>query len=186
MELLEVIAGRRSVREYRPDQPPQDAIERIIAAAVLAPSAVNRQPWSFTVVRNSALLDEISRQAKAHMTRNRPLPLPESLYEKLGDADFHVFYRAPVLIVISGPAGEPWMAEDCAMAAQNMMLAAHDLGMGSCWIGLAQPWLATPEGKKAVGLPQDRAPLAPIILGYPSAAAPSVPRKSPHIRWIDD
>jgi len=65
MELFDVISGRRSVREYQPQPPSQALIMRAIGAAVMAPSAVNAQPWSFTVVRDRPLLDEISRKAKA-------------------------------------------------------------------------------------------------------------------------
>jgi nitroreductase len=184
MELFEAIANRRSVRDYRSETPPQELIARAIAAAVEAPSAVNRQPWSFAVVRSRPLLDEMSREAKAYMTASRPLALPEHLYEKLSSADFHVFYNAPALVVISAPASEAWAAEDCALAAENLMLAACDLGLGSCWIGLAQPWLATPLGKRAIELPETHAPVAPIILGYPCGLTPAAPRKAPDIRWI--
>ncbi len=150
----------------------------------MAPSAVNRQDWVFTVVRDRALLDDVSSKAKAYMTAERPLQLPEQLYEKLADAKFHVFYRAPALIVVSGPAADPWGAEDCALAAENLMLAAHGLGLGSCWIGLSQPWLATAEGRRALALPDTHNPIAPIILGHASAPPAPVPRKTPDIRWI--
>lgn len=184
MELFDAIAERRSVRQYLRQSPPEELIRRVISAAVMAPSAVNRQPWTFTVVRDRSLLDEISREAKAYMTGARPLSLPEHLYERLVSEDFHVFYQAPALIVISAPAAEPWIAEDCALAAENLMLAAHGLGLGSCWIGLSHPWLATPAGKQAIGLSESHTPVAPIILGYPAAAAPAVPRNEPDIRWI--
>lgn len=184
MELFDAIAERRSVREYLPQSPPEELIKRVVSAAVMAPSAVNRQPWTFTVVRDRSLLDRISREAKAHMTGARPLRLPEHLYEWLASEEFHVFYRAPALIVISAPAIDPWIAEDCALAAQNLMLAAHGFGLGSCWIGLSQPWLATPAGKQALGLAETQTPVAPIILGYPAAAPPAVARKEPDIRWI--
>lgn len=185
MDVLEAIVTRRSVRDYLPDAPSRETIERLIEAATRAPSAVNRQPWSFSVVRDRALLDRISRDAKPHMTRARPLALPEHLYEKLADPAFHVFYHAPVLIVISADSREPWIAEDCALAAQNLMLVAHASGLGSCWIGLSQPYLATPQGKSAIRLSETELPLAPIILGHPRAPAPESPRKPPDIRWIE-
>jgi nitroreductase len=184
MELMEAISGRRSVRDYFPQSPPQEALLRLIDAAIRAPNAVNRQPWFFAVVRDQALLDRISRDAKAYMTSVRPLALPEHLYEKLADPDFHVFYHAPALIVISAAAQEPWIVQDCALAAENLMLAAHGLGLGSCWIGLAQPWLETPQGKQAIGLPETHAPVAPIAIGRPKSPSPAVPREAPKIRWI--
>jgi nitroreductase len=71
--------------------PPQEALLRVIGAAIHAPNAVNRQPWCFVAVRDQSLLDRISRDAKAYMTSVRPLALPEHLYDKLADPDFHVF-----------------------------------------------------------------------------------------------
>jgi len=209
MELMEAILGRRSVRDYRTDPVPQETIICLIDAAIHAPSAINQQPWSFSVVRGQPLLDQISHDAKAHMLNVRPtaLPahlyetlgkpdlahmlnvrptaLPAHLYETLGKPDFHVFYHAPVLIVISAIERGPWIAEDCALAAENLMLAAHGMGLGSCWIGLAQAWLDTPNGKETLGIPDSHVVVAPIIVGVPGTVAPAVPRKAPEVRWID-
>ena len=74
--------------------------------------------------------------------------------------------------------------ENCALAAQNLMLAAYAHGLGSCWIGFAQPWLATPEGRVALELQPGRIPRAPIIVGYPQSLPPAVPRRDPEIHWI--
>jgi len=184
MELMEAIFGRRSVRDYRPDPVPQEAITRLIDAAIHAPSAINQQPWSFSVVRDRPLLDRISRDAKAHMLNIRQAALPAHLYESLGNPDFHVFYHAPVLIVISAIERGPWIAEDCALAAENLMLAAHGMGLGSCWIGLAQAWLDTPNGKETLGIPAFHVVVAPIIVGLPGTTAPAVSRKAPDVRWV--
>ncbi|MGA8170561.1 MAG: nitroreductase [Methylocystis sp.] len=184
MQVMEAIFGRRSVRDYRPDPIPQATITRLIDAAIQAPSAVNQQPWSFSVVRDRPLLDRISRDAKAHMLSVRPHALPAHLYESLGKPDFHVFYHAPVLIAIAAIEQGPWIAEDCALAAENLMLAAHGMGLGSCWIGLAQAWLDTPTGKDALGIPRSHVLIAPIIVGIPAAAPPTVPRKAPEVHWV--
>jgi len=185
MDALEAIGTRRSVRDYLPDAVSKEAIEQLIEAAIRAPSAVNRQPWSFTVVRDGALLDQISERAKAYMTSARPLALPDHLYEKLADPSFHVFYHAPVLIVIAAKTQAPWVSEDCALAAANLMLAAHASELGACWIGLCQPFLATPEGKRMINLSDSEIPLAPIIIGIPCREPALTPRHPPIIRWID-
>jgi nitroreductase len=88
------------------------------------------------------------------------------------------------LIVIAAVAASPWAVEDCSLAAENLMLATHAEGLGSCWIGFAQPWLNSPAGKAALGFPAAYIPVAPIIVGWPKAAPPPVPRKTPEIRWI--
>jgi nitroreductase len=185
MDVCEAIRSRQSVRAYLPDLPTRDEIETLIDLAIHAPSAANRQFWSFNVICEAARLDEISQGAKAFMTRRRPLDLPEHLYEKLADPAFHVFYKAPALIVVSGRRGAPWLAEDCALAAQNLMLGAHALGFGSCWIGLCQPFLNEPQGRLLAGLDEDEIAIAPIIVGRPAAASHPVARKPAQINWVD-
>lgn len=85
----------------------------------------------------------------------------------LNDESFDIFYQAPVLIVICSVTEIPWAVEDCALAAENLMLAAHAAGLGSCWIGFAQGFLGTPEGKAELKLPTAYKPVAPIIVGHP-------------------
>ncbi len=186
MDINEAISGRRSVRGYTSRQVDETTIRRLIDAAVLAPSAVNQQPWSFTVVRDQEVLERISREAKAHMLATMAADAHADHFFKAmpGDPDFHIFYHAPVLILISVPAPEPWIVEDCALAAQNMMLAAYAAGLGSCWIGFSQSFLNTPEGKTIAGLSAGCVTIAPIIVGHPKAAMPPVPRKTPDIRWV--
>jgi len=102
----------------------------------------------------------------------------------LSEASFQIFYHASALILISGIAQRPWVAEDCALAAENLMLAAYSEGLGTCWIGFAQGFLNTSEGKNALGLPATWVPVAPIIVGHPKAEIAPVPRKEPEIRWV--
>ena len=73
---------------------------------------------------------------------------------------------------------------DWALAAENLMLAAYAAGLGSCWIGFAQGFLNTSEGKAVLGLPSAWAPVAPIVVGYPRIAPNPVPRNEPDIRWV--
>ena len=81
------------------------------------------------------------------------------------------------MILISGKEGE-WTAEDVGLAAENLMLAAHAVGLGTCWIGFAQPWLKTPEGKRAVELDPNYIPIAPIIVGLSARDAAACPAQS--------
>ena len=185
MDLKEAIYARRAVRDFNDTPVAEGTLREIIDAAIQAPSAVNAQPWSFCVVRDKALLDRISRDAKAHMLRTSQVGLlSHHLNELLSDASFRIFYNAPALVVISATAESPWAVEDCALAAQNLMLAARAAGLGTCWIGFAQTWLGTPDGKTALGLPAAYVPVAPIIVGYPKAWPAPVPRKEAQIRWI--
>jgi|SRR5665213_972651 len=188
MDIAEAIFGRRSSREYRNRVPNEGLIRSLLEAATQAPSAVNEQPWTFTVVRDQALLNQLSDDAKTHMLATMPPSIAavqaEHFRVTLVNPAFQIFYHAPALIVISGSAPGSYIVEDCALAAQNLMLRAHSLGLGSCWIGFAQSYLGTPAGKKMLGIPGSWVPVAPIIVGYPTAPRAGVPRKAPEIRWV--
>jgi nitroreductase len=186
MDIKEAIYTRRATREFTADPIDERTILSLIDAATQAPSAVNQQPWSFCVVRDKAALGKISREAKAYMLRSSPVGLVSHHFEQiLNDPTFDIFYHAPVLVVICSKTESHWAVEDCALAAENLMLAARAAGLGTCWIGFAQGWLGTPDGKTALKLPMEYRPVAPIIVGYPKSPAPPVPRKPPEIRWID-
>jgi len=185
MDLNEAISGRGSIREYTEEAVDEQTIRRLIDAAVHAPNAVNQQPWIFTVVRDQTVLDRVSRDAKSHMLATMPASQYSNHFRSLlNDPNFHIFYRAPVLILISAIAEGPWIVEDCAMAAENLMLAAYAAGLGTCWIGFAQSFLNTADAKSELGLPAAWVSVAPIIVGHPKAAPPPVARKEPEIRWV--
>ena len=185
MDLKEAIYTRRSVRQFTSEPVAEKTIRDLIDAAIQAPTAANAQPCTFCVVRDRTVLDAVSREAKAHMVRTTPVGLMSHHFsEILNDANFHIFYHAPALILISTVSEIPWAVEDCALAAENLMLAARAAGLGTCWIGFAQSWLGTPEGKALLKLPAAYKPVAPIIVGHPKSAPPPVARKQPEIRWI--
>ncbi len=184
MELMKALQGRRAVREYTPEDIDNATIEALIDAAVQAPSAVNQQPWTFTVVRDPSVLDRLAAEAKTHMLATMPAEHARHFRPRLSDPDFHIFYHAPALIVISASAKGSWIEEDCALAAENLMLAAYERGLGSCWIGFAQGYLNTPEGKRLVGIPDSWVPVAPIIVGHPKAFPAGHDRRKPTVRWI--
>jgi nitroreductase len=185
MDLMDAICGRRAVRRYKSDEPSEYQIRQLIDAAVWAPSAINGQGWHFTVITNRSLLDTISTGAKAWVLRNESfLAESDELKSLLNDRDYHLLHHAPVLVIIAAPSKDKWSAEICAAAAQNLMLAATSHGLASCWIGLAQDWLNSSEGRRTVGLRNDDRVIAPIVLGY-SAKEPSVAaRRRPAITWI--
>jgi nitroreductase len=185
METLEAINGRRSVREYT-DEPVSEAVlNGLIEAAIKAPSAINQQPWCFTIVRKSPLLTQISDRAKAHLLKESLGAPAHPFRDMLNDPNFHIFYHAPVLVLIAACEPTDWAVEDCALAAENLMLAAYAQGLGTCWVGFAQNWLGTPDGKAALGLPMSYLPIAPVIVGHPRRQPAPVPRKAPNIRWLD-
>jgi nitroreductase len=108
---------------------------------------------------------------------------PSRFRDQLSNPEFHIFYHAPALILISAVGTTPWAVEDCTLAAQNLMLSAYWMGLGSCWIGFAQHWLQTKDGKAMLGLPDHYVPVAPIIVGYTKAMPEKVPRRTPCVTW---
>jgi len=185
MDINQAIYARRAVREFTAEPVDQATLRLLIDAAIQAPSAVNEQPWSFSVVQGKAALARISKEAKAHILENPPEGAPsQHIQELLSDPDLDIFYRAPALIVISSVTQGHWAVENRALAAENLMLAACAVGLGTCWIGLAQPWLGTADGKASIELPPSYLPVAPIIVGRVKSPPPPVPRKEPEIHWI--
>jgi len=185
MELNDALYMRRAVRDFTPAAVDQATVTALIDAAIQAPSAMDEQPWSFVVVRDKALLDRISTEAKAWMLKSTPAGLlSHHFQETLGNPNFQIFYHAPALIVIAGKSEGPWTVIDCALAAQNLMLAARASGLGTCWIGFAQGWLNTAEGKAALQLPAGTVPVAPIIVGQPKAWPQAHKKNEAEIQWI--
>lgn len=182
MDLRDAIYGRRAVRAYTTARVPEDLIKSLLDAAVQAPSAMNRQPWAFAVVQNPSLLDHLAARAKSYVLDTLPVEGPlGSFRPSLADPAYHLFHHAPTLIVVCARSDAANVAEDCALAAQNLMLAAHGVGLGTCWIGLARDWLGLPAVKAELGIPPDHTPIAPIIVGVPSAPTPAHGRELPHI-----
>lgn len=173
METLEAIATRRSNRQFRANPIPQDVLERILNAALMAPSGKNRQPWRFVVVREDkrgemvAKMREGIAKFKAHG-------------ENIGSAEgtAAVMEQAPVTVFIFNTDGKPpWIdhsiddlfwetvcVQSVGAAIQNICLAAHDMGLGSLWI--CDVFYAYEE--LAVWLGQDAQMVAAVSLGYPA------------------
>ena len=103
----------------------------------------------------------------------------------LDNPDFNVFYDAGTLIVICAKRLGEFVTADCWLAAENLMLAACAMGLGSCCVGFAIPALHTRDTKHELGIPEGVDPIAAIIVGVPRGESPVVPRKPPEIlRWI--
>jgi nitroreductase len=109
------------------------------------------------------------------------MPGDGPLRATLEDPTFDVFYGAPLVVVICARDTGLHPEEDCALAAQNLMLAACSLGLGTCPIGIARDWLGQPEVKRELGIPADRAPVFPIAVGHPLAEPPPVERHPPEV-----
>ena len=179
--VLECIYTRRSVRDYLNKPVPKEIIDELLAAAVMAPSAMNRQPWHFSIVEDKENLDYFNDRAlKQWKIAGIGMKLAMRL-QGYGS----VFYNAPLLIVVSGKKGYEWLKDDVGLAVQNMFLAAHSLGLGSCWIGFAKPLNKDDVAKKRLGIPKDFEIVAPLIFGYAKRSKKKIPKRKPKVlKWI--
>ena len=141
-EVLSAISARRSHRAYRPDPLSEEVLSAILQAGLEAPSATNRQPWHYSVVRDAALLQEIHEEAqRVFMAGDTQKRSP-----RFQNADFQMFYHAPTVIFIFGEKEFGWTQVDCGIAVENMALAAESLGVGSVILGMPKAAFAGEKG----------------------------------------
>lgn len=144
VDLLEIIKARRSIRSYKKEKIKKEDVLKIVEAGRWAPSASNNQPWRFIVVED------------------------EDIIKKIGDATkiltINLFVKdAPLIIIIYTEKRHRWVDIDCGMCAQNMILEAHSLGIGSCFIGAFRE----KRIKEIINLPEDFYIFGLITFGYP-------------------
>lgn len=160
MDFYETVRRRLSVRSYKPDPVPEDALNRILEAGRLAPSAKNRQPWRFVVVRDPEV-----RKQLVPACRNQGFVA-----------------EAPVVVCACAVEEEAWggmggywsaAAVDVTIALEHMILAATAEGFGTCWIGA----FTEAEVKAVLGIPEKVKPIALTPLGYPARESTARPRK---------
>ena len=181
MELIHALYTRRSIRKYKNTPVPKELINKLLEAATLAPSASNSQPWSFAVIQDQELLKKYSDRAKVLCLASlQSKPDPHDYRKILADPEFNIFYNAGTLIIIYGSQGATSYG-DCCLAAQNLMLAAHAEGLGTCWIGFSFALLDDPDFKTELGIDENLTVVAPIITGYPEFVPSSYTRKPPRI-----
>ncbi|MEE8591962.1 MAG: nitroreductase family protein [Spirochaetia bacterium] len=148
MDTIKAIMTRRSIRRFKDKAVEEKKIETLLRAAMQAPSARNSQPWHFIVITERELLSAI----------------PE----------FHPYAKmlvqAPAAIMVCGDArieeSIEYINADCSAAAQNLLLAAHDLGLGAVWLGIYPRERRVEEIRKLLGIPRTITPIALVALGY--------------------
>jgi nitroreductase len=150
MELFEAIHTRRSVRQYLDKPVPEELVKELLAAAMAAPSACNAQPWQFIVVTDREILKQVPAIAPyAAMAKHAPLGILVC-----GDTRVEI---SPGYWVV-----------DCAAAVQNMLLAAHTLGLGAVWTGVHPQQEKVKAFSRMMGTPAHVIPHSFVVLGYPA------------------
>lgn len=156
MEFSELVKTRRSVRRYLDQPVPDQLIEQICEAGRWAPSAMNMQPWEFIVISDPVVKRQLGSNAGVMGVK------------------WPQITQAPTVIVICARKTSEFARDDCLLAAENMMLQATDLGLGTCYIG----GFSGERVRQLLQIPRGYAVPAIITVGYPQGSAP-VPEKRP-------
>jgi len=180
MDLFTAIKERRSCRNFLLDQVSEEILEKILEAAIWAPSPLNSQPWEFMVITNKEMKEKIFSEAE----RCRKWALEKSGWKWLGPYQINFLQTAPVIIVVIGDpkkTGVDMFMEEggvayqaaCAAAIQNIHLAAHSFGLGSLWFTLFDKKIL----REILGIDPAKTPLALICLGKPGTPPTPTSRK---------
>jgi nitroreductase len=180
MTLMRAITERHAVRSYTDQIVDERTVRTLLDAAVRAPTAIHAEPWAFAIVQDKRLLAQLSERAKSLIAQSND-PHAKALASLLAQPGFNIFYDAGTLIVIGARPTNEFAVADCWLAAENLMLTACAMGLGSCVIGFAVAALQLPEVKADLGIPADVVPVAPIIIGVPREATPATSRRPPEI-----
>ena len=154
MDALDAIHTRRSIRKYEDKPVPEELVQKVLAAAMSAPSANNTQPWHFVVITDRKLLGEVPKI-------NRYAAMAE---------------HAPLAILVCGDVTlkqvPGYWVVDCSAAVENLLLAAHALGLGAVWTGIYPRQERMDGFRRLLSLPENVAAHSLIVLGYPAETRP--------------
>lgn len=186
--VIDAIRKRRSVRAYEPKLVPPDLINIIIDAGNEAPSAMNSQPWRFVLVEDKEVRKKLLRAALPNAkkileaVKDVDPERYEAIMKRLDVQEDPIYYSAPVVVFVIGSGR--YADHSCPLACENMMLAAHSLGLGSCWVGFGSMITDDPEVIRILELKEDDKIFGPILIGYPKGYPERPPKKQPVVKRI--
>ena len=168
---LEIIRTRRSYRSYKAEQITDEQLNAVLEAGTYAPTSRGLQSPFIVAIQNDAL--------KARLAK---------MNAEIMGVTTNPYYDAPTYVLVFVPADAPNGVQDASLVLENMMLAAHAQGLGSCWIHREREMFVTEEGKglmRAWGLPDGLVGIGALALGYPDGEpSPAKPRKEGYTRVI--
>ena len=168
---LEIIRTRRSYRSYKPEQITDEQLNAVLEAGTYAPTSRGLQSPFIVAIQNDEL--------KARLAQ---------MNAEIMGVTTNPYYDAPTYVLVFVPADAPNGIQDASLVLENMMLAAHAQGLGSCWIHREREMFATAEGQalmKQWGLPERLVGIGALALGYPAGEpSPAKPRKEGYTRVI--
>lgn len=211
-----VILERRSVRKYKERQVPEKLVRRVLEAGRFAPSAGNSQPWRFIVIRDSTMLEEMEKYVRLRcrllkflldwessplgrlswflsqfyirLMPNELHPIPFGAIRLIADGKLKLFHGAPtVILILMDQRGVSKPQVDIGICGQNMVLAAHSLGLGTCWVGFVELFKFGTKWKRKLGIKWPYRLIEGITLGYPvGEPCGMVARELHEIDWWED
>jgi nitroreductase len=150
MDTIDAIMTRWSVRKYKDKKIPDGTVKQLLEAAMQAPSAGNEQPWHFVVITESKILEQVPAfHPHSHMLKEAPLAILIC-----DDPELEMFKNRGIL--------------DCSAAAENILLAAHALGLGAVWLGIYPVEERIAGMRRLLNMPSAIIPVALISIGYPN------------------
>ena len=184
--IADIVKSRRSIRKYFNKPVPKEIVDKLIEAAKWAPSGMNEQPWGFIVVQDKLLIKELSDRSIPYISKViEENPKLIRYKKRMAVKDFSIFYHAPCVIIILGRRDAFSYQNACAMAAENLMLTAWSMGIGSCWVGMMSLLDKDEWFRKKFEVPDNYAIVAPIALGYfENKDIPVIERRAPGILKI--
>ena len=195
-EVMQTILHRRSIRRFDEKQIEEEALQQILQAGLYAPSAGGRQGVIFAVCQDRKVNERLGKIKRANSNPRMATATSYVSKEQPSIADdpkiINAFYDAPTVITMFAPKNFLFSVDDCAVAAENMMLAADTFGIGSCYIGQGWTAFADPYGQEILKqweIPTDRYAVMQLLLGYPregDANPMAKPRKANRVIEIKE
>ncbi len=182
-EIIRIIKARRSTRNFKDKQITEEQLEALLSAAVWAPSGGNNQSWLFTAIQNVDVLSKLNSLVRTAFGRYVPdddYPGKHSIIEQVKREDYNFCYHAPTLIIASNKPNYENAMADCALALENIFLAAESLGLGSCYINQLH-WLRYDSELRdylaGLGISLEHTICSAAAIGYICKESPAPARK---------
>lgn len=176
-QVVETIMTRRSVRQYKPQAVEREKMQTIVECGINAPNAMNKQPWEVRVVDNADYINGVTELYK----KANPQAAEDPTFKNM-------FRNAPTVVFIGHDTKSESSPFDCGLLAENMMISAWSMGIGSCCLGSPARFMKTPEAAEylqKLGFSEGYELLYCIGFGYPDEAPAAKPREAAKVKFVE-
>lgn len=176
-QVVETIMTRRSVRQYKPQAVEREKMQTIVECGINAPNAMNKQPWEVRVVDNADYINGVTELYK----KANPKAAEDPAFKNM-------FRNAPTVVFIGHDTKSESSPFDCGLLAENMMISAWSMGIGSCCLGSPARFMKTPEAVEylqKLGFSEGYELLYCIGFGYPDEAPAAKPREAAKVKFVE-